>query len=106
MLKPCSEINDIAIAPSCHARLADRESGKYAPAIVRIRHANGSNTGYAHLESFAPGITVGVNVSRGQQIGTLGTSGAEACHLHAHYQDAGGTHRECPTCWVRIRRRA
>jgi murein DD-endopeptidase MepM/ murein hydrolase activator NlpD len=62
--------------------------------IVRIRHANGSNTGYAHLASFAPGIEVGVNVSRGQQVGTLGISGADACHLHAHYQDAGGTHRE------------
>jgi len=62
--------------------------------IVRIRHPNGSNTGYAHLASFAPGIKVGVNVSRGQQIGTLGKSGADACHLHTHYQDAGRTHRE------------
>ena len=63
--------------------------------IVRIRHTNGSNTGYAHLASFAPGIKVGVSVSRGQQVGTLGKSGADACHLHTHYQDAGGTHREC-----------
>jgi murein DD-endopeptidase MepM/ murein hydrolase activator NlpD len=63
--------------------------------VVRIRHANGGDTGYAHLASFAPGIKVGVTVRRGQQIGTLGTSGADACHLHAHYQDAGGTHREC-----------
>ena len=63
--------------------------------IVRIRHPNGSNTGYAHLASFAPGIKVGVTVKRGQQIGTLGMSGADACHLHTHYQDAGGTHREC-----------
>jgi murein DD-endopeptidase MepM/ murein hydrolase activator NlpD len=63
--------------------------------IVRIRHPNGSNTGYAHLAAFAPGLKVGVNVKRGQRIGTLGMSGADACHLHAHYQDAGGTHREC-----------
>jgi hypothetical protein len=62
--------------------------------IVRIRHADGSNTGYAHLASFAPGIKVGVTVRRGQQIGTLGRSGADACHLHTHFQDAGGTHQE------------
>ena len=62
--------------------------------IVRIRHADGSNTGYAHLASFARGIKVGVTVRRGQQIGTVGRSGADACHLHTHYQDALGTHRE------------
>lgn len=62
--------------------------------IVRIRHADGSNTGYAHLASFAPGIKVGVTVRRGQQIGTLGMSGADACHLHTHYQDSLGIHRE------------
>lgn len=63
--------------------------------IIRIRHADGSNTGYAHLESFAPGIEVGSMVTRGQRIGTVGKSGADACHLHAHYQDADKRHHEC-----------
>lgn len=63
--------------------------------IIRIRHADGSNTGYAHLASFAPGIEVGKTVTRGQQIGTLGKSGADACHLHAHFETARGKRKEC-----------
>jgi hypothetical protein len=63
--------------------------------IIRIRHADGSNTGYAHLGSFAPGTAIGATVARGQQIGTVGNSGAPlGAHLHCHYEDTTGVQHE------------
>jgi len=52
--------------------------------VVRIAHPQfpGEETGYAHLATILANIKVGVLVKRGQQIGTLGTTGATACHLH------------------------
>lgn len=48
--------------------------------VVRVRHANGDESGYAHLSSRA--VALGAAVRRGQLIGALGSSGATACHLH------------------------
>jgi murein DD-endopeptidase MepM/ murein hydrolase activator NlpD len=49
--------------------------------IVRIAHADGFSTGYAHLQDFL--VAVGRTVVRGQQIGTLGGTGfVTAPHLH------------------------
>lgn len=48
--------------------------------VVRIDHANGFQSGYAHLATI--GVKLGQLVKRGQQIGTLGMTGATACHLH------------------------
>lgn len=52
--------------------------------VVRIAHAQlpGHESGYAHLDSIARGIKVGKKVKRGDRIGTLGKTGADACHLH------------------------
>lgn len=48
--------------------------------IVRVRHDSQTVTGYAHLAS-AP-LPVWTVVARGQQIGTVGMTGATANHLH------------------------
>lgn len=48
--------------------------------VVRIKHPNGDESGYAHLSSRA--VAVGQAVRRGQLIGALGSTGATACHLH------------------------
>ncbi len=49
--------------------------------IVRIAHADGFSTGYAHLQDFL--VAVGRTVIRGQPIGTLGGTGfVTAPHLH------------------------
>ena len=48
--------------------------------VVRIDHGNGYESGYAHLATKT--VSVGQSVIRGQVIGTLGKSGASACHLH------------------------
>jgi|GEM_PF-2685976 len=51
--------------------------------IVRIKHSNGFVSGYAHLAAFFEGLKVGDFVARGQQIGTVGTTGrSTAAHLH------------------------
>ena len=50
---------------------------KHDPAwIVRIRHANGFETMYAHLQvKLAKGITKGAHVKQGQLIGYMGSTG-------------------------------
>lgn len=51
--------------------------------FVRIRHANGYTTQYAHMSRFAPGIAVGAKVRQNQPIGAIGTSGlSTGPHLH------------------------
>ncbi|MGH7504909.1 MAG: M23 family metallopeptidase, partial [Longimicrobiales bacterium] len=51
--------------------------------LVKIRHAYGYETRYAHLSRFGPGIRAGVKVKQGQVIGRVGDTGlATAPHLH------------------------
>ncbi len=50
--------------------------------LVSIRHRNGYTTSYMHLSGFGPGIRPGVNVSQGQVIGYVGSSGlSTGAHL-------------------------
>ncbi len=51
--------------------------------LVSIRHAQGYETGYAHLHRFARGIRSGVQVTQGQVIGYVGSTGlSTGPHLH------------------------
>ncbi|MGC4091958.1 MAG: M23 family metallopeptidase [Polyangiaceae bacterium] len=51
--------------------------------FVRIQHANGIETGYAHLSRFAEGLKVGDRVKRMQVIGYVGSTGrSTGPHLH------------------------
>jgi murein DD-endopeptidase MepM/ murein hydrolase activator NlpD len=51
--------------------------------LIRIRHAGGWATGYAHLSGFAPGVAAGARVTRGEVIGFVGHTGlATGPHLH------------------------
>ena len=50
---------------------------------VRIRHANGYQTTYAHMLRIAPGMKQGIKVKQGQVIGYLGSTGlVSGPHLH------------------------
>lgn len=53
--------------------------GKY----IKIKHAGGYETEYAHLSKISPHIRVGAHVRQGQEIGKVGDTGlARGCHLH------------------------
>lgn len=52
---------------------------------VRIRHAGGFETGYAHLSRFGKGIRAGQRVSQGQVVAYVGSTGAST-GPHLHYE--------------------
>lgn len=52
---------------------------------VRIRHANGYQTAYAHLQGFASGVRSGTRVQQGQIIAYVGTTG-RSTGPHLHYE--------------------
>src|SRR3990167_4647953 len=52
--------------------------------IVRVKHADGSVSGYAHMSAYAAGTSVGSPIKLGQTLGVVGDTGmSTACHLHA-----------------------
>lgn len=56
--------------------------------------ANGDLFYYAHLDTHAPGLSVGQSVSSGQIIGTVGSTGNASDlypHLHFEYHPGGGS---------------
>lgn len=57
---------------------------------VRLRHSNGFQTAYAHMQGFARGVTAGARVQQGQIIGYVGTTGrSTGPHLHYEVHHAG-----------------
>jgi murein DD-endopeptidase MepM/ murein hydrolase activator NlpD len=52
---------------------------------VRIRHANGYETAYAHMSRFSRGLRAGGSVRQGQVIGYVGTTG-RSTGPHLHYE--------------------
>lgn len=52
---------------------------------IKIKHANGFATAYAHMHEFAPGLAEGSVVTKGQPIGTIGTTG-RSTGPHLHYE--------------------
>jgi murein DD-endopeptidase MepM/ murein hydrolase activator NlpD len=50
---------------------------------IRIEHAQSLATVYGHLSAFAPGVSAGAKVQRGQVIGFVGSTGrSTGAHLH------------------------
>lgn len=57
--------------------------------FVEIEHADGSRTGYAHLQGF--NVSVGDQLAPGQTLGAVGSTGnSTGPHLHLRYRDANG----------------
>jgi murein DD-endopeptidase MepM/ murein hydrolase activator NlpD len=53
--------------------------------LLRISHASGWVTGYAHLMAFAPGVAPGARVLKGEVVGYAGHTGL-ATGPHLHYE--------------------
>jgi murein DD-endopeptidase MepM/ murein hydrolase activator NlpD len=58
--------------------------------LVILEHAGGYRTYYAHLSAFAPGMEPGTGVGRGQEIGSVGSTGqSTGPHLHFELRKNG-----------------
>ncbi len=58
--------------------------------LVKIRHADGYETRYAHMKSFRRGIKKGKRVKKGQVIGYVGSTGrSTGPHLHFELRKRG-----------------
>ncbi|WP_372624861.1 M23 family metallopeptidase [Falsiroseomonas sp.] len=69
--------------------MSARHEGAYGR-IVRLRHAGGVETRYAHLSRFARGIAPGRRVRQGSVIGAVGSTGlSTGPHLHYEVVIAG-----------------
>ncbi len=68
--------------------LAGRKGG-YGNTVV-IKHGQGYQTLYAHMQGFAKGVRAGGSVKQGQTIGYIGTTGlSTGPHLHYEFQVNG-----------------
>jgi len=58
--------------------------------FVILQHGGGYTTHYGHLSAYAPGLTVGGHVERGQVLGKVGATGlASGPHLHFEIRHDG-----------------
>lgn len=59
---------------------------------IRINHGNGLTTAYGHIQNGGIRVQVGQQVSVGQQIALVGTTGlSTGCHLHIEVRQGGVT---------------
>ena len=72
------------VAPADGVVVEARRWGGYGN-WLRVRHANGLESGYGHLSRYASGIRAGQRVSQGQIIAYVGSTGAST-GPHLHYE--------------------
>lgn len=72
------------IAPSDGVVVEARRWGGYGN-WLRIRHADGLETGYGHLSRYASGMRAGQRVTQGQVVAYVGSTGAST-GPHLHYE--------------------
>ena len=72
------------IAPADGVVVEARRWGGYGN-WLRIRHANGLESGYGHLSRYGSGIRAGQRVSQGQTVAFVGSTGAST-GPHLHYE--------------------
>jgi len=72
------------VAPADGVVIEARRWGGYGN-WLRIRHANGLESGYGHLSRYGSGIRAGQRVSQGQVVAYVGSTGAST-GPHLHYE--------------------
>ncbi|RZJ93943.1 MAG: M23 family metallopeptidase, partial [Brevundimonas sp.] len=72
------------VAPADGVVVEARRWGGYGN-WLRIRHANGLETGYGHLSRYASGMRAGQRVTQGQIVAYVGSTGAST-GPHLHYE--------------------
>ena len=72
------------VAPADGVVIEARRWGGYGN-WLRVRHANGLESGYGHLSRYGSGIRAGQRVSQGQVIAYVGSTGAST-GPHLHYE--------------------
>ena len=81
----------VAVEDGTIHRLSNTRRGGIA---VWLDGLGGDRYYYAHLDAWAPGLAVGQMVSRGEALGTVGTTGNAPAHIpHLHWEfhpDRGG----------------
>lgn len=80
----------LAVADGTITKVYTVDTAKLSGNAVRLTMGDGTYFFYAHLDTFAPGITVGAKVAAGQLIGTVGSTGATTPHLHFEVHPQGG----------------
>lgn len=90
--------NGVDIANGCGTKLVASAGGIVSAAdgsgwnggygkLVRVRHANGVETLYGHMQSIA--VRLGESVAQGEFIGDMGTTGrSTGCHVHFEVRGA------------------
>jgi murein DD-endopeptidase MepM/ murein hydrolase activator NlpD len=82
----------VLAADSGHIVLAGWDDTGYGNVVV-VDHGNGFQTLYAHLQGF--NVETGVDVSKGQQIATMGSTG-NSTGTHTHFEIRQGTVQRNP----------
>jgi murein DD-endopeptidase MepM/ murein hydrolase activator NlpD len=100
----------VAVSPGILVKVERRRSGGdgMSGRNVRLRHEDGTFTTYMHLDSVMKGLEVGDEVTAGQQLGTLGSTGVSSHSPHLHFavevpikKDNGkGDHKRGYTRWI------
>jgi murein DD-endopeptidase MepM/ murein hydrolase activator NlpD len=66
---------------------------------VKVRHADGTVTSYAHMSAFS--VSVGAKVAAGDQVGAIGVTGnTTGPHVHFEVCPGGGAPID-PEPWLR-----
>lgn len=66
---------------------------------IIIDHGNNVFSGYAHLASISPHISIGSRVNSGTLLGKMGNSGRAASAVHLHYEVRTGKYRKASDWW-------
>ena len=81
----------LAVVDGTITKIYTADTAKLSGNAVRLTAADGTYFFYAHLDSFAPGITVGSKVVAGQVLGGAGSTGdTNTDHLHFEVHPKGG----------------